>query len=86
MKKLIFIVIATIIVVLTSFYFGYIYARYEANSRAKEMILNDEIPNYYMEVWTVDYLINNANGDLQKMLPKQKQNREFNKSNNLNKY
>lgn len=50
------------------------------------MILNDEIPNYYMEVWTVDYLINNANGDLQKMLPKAKQNRQSNKSNNLNKY
>lgn len=86
MKKSIFIAISTVIVVLSSFYFGYKYARYEANSRAKEMILNDEIPNYYMEVWTVDYLINNANGDLQKMLPKAKQNRQSNKSNNLNKY
>ena len=48
------------------------------------MILNDEIPNYYMEVWTVDYLINNANGDLQKMLPKPKKQNRKNQINFIN--
>lgn len=83
MKKSILIIIISLLSLTASFYLGYNQSKREANNRAKEMILNDEIPNYYMEVWTVDYLINNANGDLQKMLPKPKQNR---KSNKLYKY
>ncbi|WPO84633.1 hypothetical protein SD427_18720 (plasmid) [Chryseobacterium sp. JJR-5R] len=39
-----------------------------ANSRAAEMILNDEIPNYYLEVETVDYLINNNSGKLEELV------------------
>lgn len=80
MKKTILIILAAISVLSVEFIFGYKLgviegdrlAREKANQRAVEMILNDEIPNYYMEVGTVDYLINNKSGDLQKAL-KEKQ-------------
>lgn len=37
----------------------------EANDRAREMNINDEIPNYYMVVGTLDFIINNKSGELQ---------------------
>lgn len=77
MKKTILIIIVSVLSLTASFYMGYYQARSEANERAKEMILNDEIPNYYMLVWTVDYLINDANGDLQRMLPEAKREPEY---------
>lgn len=39
-----------------------------ANERAAEMIRNDEIPNHYLEVSTVDYLLNNNSGKLDKLV------------------
>lgn len=76
MKKTILIILASVAVLTVEFIFGYKLgvidgdrsAREKANQRAVEMILNDEIPNYYMVVGTVDYLINNKSGDLQKAL------------------
>ncbi|MEO8255541.1 MAG: hypothetical protein ABI554_14260 [Flavobacterium sp.] len=49
---------------------GYYNARNGANQRAVEMIKNDEIPNYYMVLETVDYLINKNTGELQNALQK----------------
>jgi len=49
---------------------GYQHHKDEANGRAKEMILNDEIPNYSMEVGTLDFIINNKSGELEKSLIK----------------
>lgn len=80
MKRTILIILASVTVLTVEFIFGYKLgviegdrlAREKANQRAVEMILNDEIPNYYMVVGTVDYLINNNSGDLQKAL-KEKQ-------------
>lgn len=76
MNKTILIILATVSVLSVEFIFGYKLgviegdrlAREKANQRAVEMILNNEIPNYYMVVGTVDYLINNKSGDLQKAL------------------
>lgn len=82
MKKTILIIIVSVLSLTASFYLGYYQARSEANERAKEMILNDEIPNYYMVVRTVDYLINNANGDLQRMLPEAKKEPEYRANTN----
>ncbi|PXW06309.1 hypothetical protein C8D70_1293 [Chryseobacterium sp. CBTAP 102] len=74
MKKTILIGIGAIIALtlefLAGYYFGAKASRKEANLRAVEMILNDEIPNYYMVVGTVDYLINNKSGELQDELKK----------------
>lgn len=39
-----------------------------ANERAAEMIRNDEIPNHYLEVSTVDYIINDSSGRLEKLV------------------
>ena len=66
----IFFAIVAIIILLTGefcigYQFGYNIHKEEANQRAKEMILNKEIPNYYMEVGTIDFIINNNSGELQ---------------------
>jgi hypothetical protein len=82
MKKTILIILASVSVLTVEFIFGYKLgviegdksAREKANQRAVDMILNDEIPNYYMVVGTVDYLINNKSGDLEKAL-KEKQDK-----------
>lgn len=72
MKRYILILIAIIVttILLTAeFYVGYEmgYQKHkdEANDRAREMIRNDEIPNYYMVVGTLDFIINNKSGELQ---------------------
>lgn len=80
-KILVFIgIIATAFLLTLNYYFGYKmgYQQHkdEANERALEMILNDEIPNYYMVVGTVDYLINNKSGELEKKLKKTNKNEE----------
>lgn len=70
--KTIILALGAILLLTLEFYIGYELgykkAKTEANQRAKEMILNDEIPNYYLEVETVDYLINDGSGELQKCL------------------
>ncbi len=67
-------IISTAIVLSIEFYvgyeMGYQHHKDEANGRAKEMILNDEIPNYSMEVGTLDFIINNKSGELEKSLTK----------------
>ena len=72
MKKYILIligIIVTTILLTAEFYIGYEmgYQKHkdEANDRAREMIRNDEIPNYYMVVGTLDFIINNKSGELQ---------------------
>lgn len=77
MKKTSIIIIgifATAILLSLEFYIGYEmgyqHHKDEANGRAKEMILNDEIPNYFMEVGTLDFIINNKSGELEKSLIK----------------
>jgi flagellar basal body-associated protein FliL len=72
MKKYILIligIIVTTILLTAEFYIGYEmgYQKHkdEANDRAREMIRNDEIPNYYMLVETLDFIINNKSGELQ---------------------
>lgn len=77
MKKTTIIIIgifATAILLSLEFYIGYEmgyqHHKDEANERAKEMILNDEIPNYSMEVGTLDFIINNKSGELEKSLIK----------------
>lgn len=49
---------------------GYQKQKGEANGRAKDMILNDEIPNYTIEVGTLDFIINNKSGELEKSIIK----------------
>lgn len=65
-------IVATIILLSLQFYIGYQmgYQKHkdEANGRAKEMILNEEIPNYYMNVGTLDFIINNKTGELDKSI------------------
>ena len=77
MKKttiIIFGILATAILLSLEFYIGYEmgyqHHKDEANGRAKERILNDEIPNYSMEVGTLDFIINNKSGELEKSLIK----------------
>lgn len=74
MKKTIFIGITAIIVLtlefMAGYYFGAESSKKEINSRALEMIVNDEIPAYYMNVGTLDYIINNKSGELPKELKK----------------
>lgn len=77
MKKTTIIIIgifATAILLSLEFYVGYEMGyqnhKDEANGRAKEMILNDEIPNYYMVVGTLDFIINNKSGELEETLKK----------------
>lgn len=78
MRKTIFMIIGAVLILTIEFIAGYQFgksegynnARNEANQRAVEMIKNDEIPNYYMVLETVDYLINNNTGELQKALQK----------------
>lgn len=72
MKRYILILIAIIVTTIfltAEFYVGYEmgYQKHkdEANERAREMIRNDEIPNYYMVVGTLDFIINNKSGELQ---------------------
>ncbi|WP_332453739.1 hypothetical protein [Chryseobacterium aquaticum] len=72
MKKYILIligIIVTTILLTAEFYIGYEMGyqnhKDEANDRAREMIRNDEIPNYYMVVGTLDFIINNKSGELQ---------------------
>lgn len=72
MKKYILIligIIVTIILLTAEFYIGYEmgYQKHkdEANDRAREMIRNDEIPNYYIVVGTLDFIIDNKSGELQ---------------------
>lgn len=71
-------IVATAFLLTLNYYLGYKmgYQQHkdEANERAVEMILNDEIPNYYMVVGTVDYLINNKSGELEKKLKKTNKN------------
>lgn len=66
-------ILATAILFSLEFYIGYEmgyqHHKDEANGRAKEMILNDEIPNYSME-GTLDFIINNKSGELEKSLIK----------------
>lgn len=77
MKKTVFIIIGIITVAFIlslEFYIGYEmgyqHHKDEANGRAKEMIQNDEIPNYYMNVGTLDFIINNKSGELEKSITK----------------
>lgn len=74
MKKFFPIAFTAIIFLSISFLMGFQLgsdsARKKANLRAVEMILNDEIPNYYMVVGTVDFIINNKSGDLELELEK----------------
>ncbi|SHN00729.1 hypothetical protein SAMN05444360_12618 [Chryseobacterium carnipullorum] len=72
MKKYILIligIIVTTILLTAEFYIGYEmgYQKHkdEANDRAREMIRNDEIPNYYIVVGTLDFIIDNKSGELQ---------------------
>ncbi len=72
MKKYILILIGIIVAIIlltAEFYVGYEmgYQKHkdEANDRAREMIRNEEIPNYYMVVGTLDFIINNKSGELQ---------------------
>lgn len=72
MRKYILIllgIIVTTILLTAEFYVGYVmgYQKHkdEANDRATEMIRNDEIPNRYMVVGTLDFIINNKSGELQ---------------------
>lgn len=69
---------------LMGFQFGSDNARKKANLRAVEMILNDEIPNCYMVVGTVDFLINNKSGDLQIELEKAQKKSKNKKQNEKN--
>lgn len=72
MKKYILIligIIVTTILLTAEFYIGYemCYQKHkdEANDRARKMIRNDEIPNYYIVVGTLDFIIDNKSGELQ---------------------
>ncbi len=72
MKKYILIligIIVTTILLTAEFYIGYEmgYQKHkdESNDRAREMIRNDEIPNYYIVVGTLDFIIDNKSGELQ---------------------
>jgi flagellar basal body-associated protein FliL len=67
-----FVITATLLTVefYMAYHIGYQQHKDEANGRAKEMILNDEIPNYYMVVETLDFIINNKSGELQEKVKK----------------
>lgn len=72
MKKYILILIGIIVttILLTAefcigYEMGYQKHKDEANDRAREMIRNDEIPNYYIVVGTLDFIIDNKSGELQ---------------------
>ncbi|REC40932.1 hypothetical protein [Chryseobacterium sp. 5_R23647] len=76
MKKIVIIIgiLATAILLSLEFYvgyeMGYQHHKDEANGKAKEMILNDEIPNYYIVVGTLDFIINNKSGELEETVKK----------------
>ena len=64
MKNYILIVVGIIVVTIlltAEFYIGYEMGyqnhKEEANCRAREMILNNEIPNYYINVGTLDFIL-----------------------------
>lgn len=80
MKKTVLIGIGAIIALtlefLAGYYFGAEASKKEINSRAVEMILNDEIPAYYMNVGTLDFIINNKSGELPNELKKLGKNEE----------
>lgn len=65
MKKTILMLIAILMLLVLAYQFGYHKHKSEANERAIEMIENDEIPNYSMEVGTLDFIINNKSGELE---------------------
>lgn len=71
-KKQFLMIPAAIFLFFAGLSLGYVLGSKEvndaANKRAAEMILNDEIPNYYLEVETVDYLINNKSGKLDELV------------------
>ncbi len=77
MKRTILVLIGIVIVaafLTAEFYIGYEMGynkhKEEANTRAKEMIDNEEIPNYSMEVGTLDFIINNKSGELEELVKK----------------
>lgn len=77
MKRTFLVLIGIIIVAVfltAEFYIGYEMGynkhKEEANARAKEMIDNEEIPNYSMEVGTLDFIINNKSGELEELVKK----------------
>lgn len=77
MKRTFLVLIGIIIVaafLTAEFYIGYEmgYKKHkeEANARAKEMIDNEEIPNFSMEVGTLDFIINNKSGELEELVKK----------------
>lgn len=80
MKKTILIGIGAVIALtlefLAGYYFGAKASREEVNLRAVEMILNDEIPAYYMNVGTLDYIINDKSGELPNKLKNAGKNEE----------
>lgn len=84
MKKTTIITIgifATAILLSLEFYIGFKmgYQKHndEANERAKEMILNDEIPDYYMNVETLDYIINDESGELDNLITEEYEKTTF---------
>ncbi|MEI7489659.1 MAG: hypothetical protein WCJ72_20020 [Chryseobacterium sp.] len=80
MKKTILIGISAVIALtlefLAGYYFGAKASREEVNSRAVEMILNEEIPAYYINVGTLDYIINEKSGELPNKLKRAGKNEE----------
>lgn len=70
--KQILLIPAAAFLFLSGLYLGYGLGAKEmnntANERAVQMIQNNEIPNHYLEVGTVDYLINNKSGKLEKII------------------
>lgn len=77
MKRTILVLIGILIgatILTAEFYIGYEQGykahKDEANTRAKEMIDNEEIPNNSMEVGTLDFIINNKSGELEKLTKK----------------
>ncbi|PWN59954.1 hypothetical protein [Chryseobacterium oncorhynchi] len=68
MKKLLIKIVIAGTLLTLAYEMGYRQHKNEANGRAKEMIDNEEIPNYSMEVGTLDFIINNKSGELEKSL------------------
>lgn len=78
-KQFLLISVATFLF-LSGLYLGYGLGVKEvndaANHRAIQMIQNNEIPNHYLEVETVDYLINNKSGKLEKIINAKSDNQQ----------
>lgn len=83
-NKQILLIPAATFLFLSGLYLGYGLGAKEindgANERAAQMIQNNEIPNHYLEVGTVDYLINNKSGKLEKIIKAKSSNPQRDKN------